>query len=103
MIDKFYTIGGATYTNIIDPKLKKYLIELERIINMVKVFIDEDICKGCELCTNVCPSKILELANDKINSKGYSPAICIDQDKCISCTFCAMICPDMAITINGVQ
>lgn len=65
-----------------------------------KVFIDEEVCKGCNLCTSVCPKHILILSKDKINSKGYSPSECIDQDACIACTFCAVICPDMAITIK---
>ncbi len=66
---------------------------------MQKVFVEEEVCKGCGLCVSVCPKKILILSPDTINSKGYSPSICIDQDACITCTFCATICPDMAITI----
>jgi len=67
---------------------------------MQKVFIDEDICKGCGLCITVCPKKILELSPDKINAQGYHPCECINQDECIACTFCATICPDIAITIK---
>jgi len=63
---------------------------------MVK--IDDERCKACGLCVEVCPTKILVLS-DKINSKGYHPVECIDQDKCIACTSCALICPDIAITV----
>lgn len=66
---------------------------------MQKIFVDEEVCKGCGLCVSVCPKKILELSPEKLNSKGYSPSTCIDQDACITCTFCATICPDMAITV----
>lgn len=67
---------------------------------MDKVFVDDEVCKGCGLCVSVCPKKILVLSEDKINSHGYSPVECINQDECITCTFCATICPDMALTIK---
>lgn len=65
-----------------------------------KVTIKEDICKGCGLCTTVCPVKILELDKNKINAKGYHPATSIDPEKCIGCANCATICPDVVITVE---
>lgn len=65
-----------------------------------RVTFNEDICKGCGLCTTVCPVHILELDKTKINAKGYHPAGCIDQEKCIACTNCATICPDVVITVE---
>ena len=41
---------------------------------MAKIIINEELCKGCGLCTTVCPKQILELSKDKLNSKGYHPA-----------------------------
>ena len=35
-----------------------------------KVTFNEDRCKGCELCTTVCPTKIVVMNKDKINVKG---------------------------------
>lgn len=67
---------------------------------MPKVTIDEIKCKGCSMCVAVCPKKILELANEKINAKGYHPAQCIDQSICIGCAFCATMCPDSVITVE---
>ncbi len=64
-----------------------------------KVYIDEGFCKGCGLCTGVCPSNILELDMGKITSKGYHPAHCIDESLCTGCATCALICPDVAITV----
>ncbi len=63
-----------------------------------KVIFDEERCKGCELCTTVCPKDIIKMA-ERINSHGYHPAEVIDQDKCISCGFCAQICPDVVIKV----
>ena len=31
-----------------------------------KITIDENICKGCELCVSVCPKKVLKLSETKL-------------------------------------
>jgi len=65
---------------------------------MEKVRILEKYCKGCGICIEVCPNKILAIG-DKSNEKGYFTAICLDQGKCISCALCAKVCPDVAIEV----
>ena len=65
---------------------------------MVK--FSENKCKGCGLCVQACPKKILRLSPDKLNSKGYHPAEITEQDKCISCAFCAVMCPDVIIKVE---
>ncbi len=65
---------------------------------MAKIIIDEERCKGCELCTVVCPKGILELSN-KINKKGYLVIQVTDMDACIGCGNCALMCPDIAIEV----
>ena len=67
---------------------------------MAFVTFDSDKCKGCGLCVTVRPKKIVVLAADKINSKGYSPAEVSDMSLCIGCAFCAKICPDCVITVE---
>ena len=67
---------------------------------MAKVTFNTELCKGCGLCVNVCPKKILELATDKINQKGHYPAQMTDQSQCIGCAFCATMCPDCVITVE---
>lgn len=66
---------------------------------MPKITVNEDICKGCGLCTTACPKKIIALS-DKLNKKGYHPACVIDMKKCIGCAMCATMCPDVAITVE---
>ena len=66
---------------------------------MPRVTIDPNYCKGCGLCIEACPRKILKFS-DQINAKGYHYSVCIDQDKCIACRFCYTTCPDVAITIE---
>ena len=67
---------------------------------MAKVIFDEQKCKGCELCTTVCPKKIVVMAKDRINSKGFHPAEVKEMDKCIGCKSCALICPDVVIVVE---
>ena len=65
-----------------------------------RVVIDEDRCKGCTLCTTACPQKVLVMANDRLNSRGYHPAQLADpQQRCTGCALCAVICPDATITV----
>lgn len=63
------------------------------------VVIDIDRCKGCGLCTNVCPVNILALSQDMFNAKGYHPVVVTDAEKCIGCASCARICPDVVFTV----
>jgi 2-oxoglutarate ferredoxin oxidoreductase subunit delta len=65
---------------------------------MPKPVFNEDRCKGCELCTTVCPKKIVVMAKH-FNAKGYRPATVIETDKCIGCALCARMCPDVVIEI----
>jgi 2-oxoglutarate ferredoxin oxidoreductase subunit delta len=67
---------------------------------MPKVIFKEDLCKGCELCTTVCPRGIVTIAKDRINKKGYNPATVTEMDKCTGCAFCARICPDVVIEVE---
>lgn len=70
------------------------------VILMAKVTIDIERCKGCKLCTGVCPKKIVVMDVNTFNSKGFHPASITDMDQCIGCAFCATICPDCAIEVE---
>lgn len=67
---------------------------------MANVIFNEDKCKGCQLCTTVCPKCIVHMATDRINSKGFHPAEVTEKEKCIGCAFCATICPDVVIEVE---
>lgn len=66
---------------------------------MALLTIDREACKGCGLCADVCPKKLLALSKE-INTKGYHPIAITDQSKCIACTFCARMCPDAVIKVE---
>lgn len=63
----------------------------------------ENRCKGCELCTTVCPVNIVVMNKKKINVKGYHPATVDEMEKCIACTNCATICPDAVIEVETID
>ena len=67
---------------------------------MAKLTIDTEKCKGCGLCTHVCPKQILELSKEKSNAKGYFVLTEKDPSKCIGCAFCAIMCPDCVIKVE---
>jgi 2-oxoglutarate ferredoxin oxidoreductase subunit delta len=63
-----------------------------------KIVINQQICKGCELCISFCPKKLITLA-DKLNQIGYVPASFKDDGECIACSSCALVCPEVAIEV----
>ena len=67
---------------------------------MNKVTFDADLCKGCALCAAVCPKKIIVMAPDTLNKKGFHPAQVDDMEKCIACAMCAQMCPDVVIKVE---
>jgi 2-oxoglutarate ferredoxin oxidoreductase subunit delta len=65
-----------------------------------KVTFDTNRCKGCELCTTVCPKHIVIIDTSMTNHKGYHPATVKEMDQCIGCASCAKMCPDSVITVE---
>ena len=64
-----------------------------------RIEIDAQHCKGCELCTTVCPQNVIKMS-DWFNAKGYRPAALVDPNgECTGCAVCAVICPDAVITV----
>ena len=77
----------------------KFLNMKGMIKAMAHIEVNENLCKGCEMCVHACPKKIIELDREKLNAKGYHPARLREADKCIGCKACAVMCPDIAITV----
>lgn len=75
-------------------------IKKRGVKRVVRVTIDENLCKGCGLCVRACPKHIIELSKTHINAKGYHPAEVTNMDACIGCTSCARTCPDVVIRIE---
>lgn len=67
---------------------------------MSRIVVLEEQCKGCLLCTTVCPQEIIR-QSERFNQHGYKVAEVRmeDMEKCIGCASCAMMCPDIAIRV----
>ena len=64
---------------------------------MAHIKIDENKCKSCYLCMDVCPKNCLKKSD--IIGKTGEPIIEFNNNmQCIGCAQCALICPDLAIT-----
>jgi 2-oxoglutarate ferredoxin oxidoreductase subunit delta len=64
----------------------------------VTILIDEENCKGCGLCVDVCPRQAMGLA-EHINSRGFHPVALLDAEKCTACAQCALMCPEACMKI----
>lgn len=66
------------------------------------VIINEERCKGCDLCVVACPVDVLALQPKEVNNRGYHFAYPKDAEKCIGCAACATVCPDGCIEVFRV-
>ena len=66
---------------------------------MATIKINENKCKGCKLCVEVCPHQLVR-QEKAINDQGYQYVALADPEgKCTGCTVCAIVCPDMCIEV----
>lgn len=68
-----------------------------------KLTFNSERCKGCGLCINFCPKKILAFDTGVFNGNGVHPVYMTDQASCIGCQSCALMCPDAIITIEKLE
>lgn len=64
-----------------------------------KLTFAESYCKGCGLCVDACPKKVLGIGK-RTNAKGYNVVENVKPDDCIGCAQCAAMCPDCVITVE---
>lgn len=60
------------------------------------VSIDVERCKGCDLCVQACPPKVLEMSAE-VNGMGYRYPVL--HDGCTGCTACQLVCPDYVFQV----
>ena len=72
--------------------------EATQTISGPLVIIDQEQCKGCALCVEICPQDVLRI-HETLNHLGFHPAA-YDGDGCTGCGVCFYACPEPgAITV----
>ena len=66
---------------------------------MSKIKLDVSRCKGCFLCTSVCPKGVL-IPSSQLGEKGFGTVQLKDEENCIGCGACYKMCPDYCIEIT---
>ena len=61
------------------------------------VTIDVERCKGCVLCIDVCPPRVLVMTEHEVNAMGYRYPVLLDG--CTGCELCHHICPDFCFEV----
>lgn len=57
-----------------------------------------ELCKGCGLCIEKCPTNVISWASD-LGAYGTN-RVEVKADGCITCKICAWHCPDAAISVT---
>lgn len=65
----------------------------------VEIEIDDDLCKGCEICVTFCPLRVFE-KSEQLNRRGYHVPVIVNPDACNACRLCDLLCPELAIIIT---
>ena len=61
------------------------------------VVIDTEACKGCDLCIDACPPRVLVMTKHEVNSRGYRYPLLVPG--CTGCKACSQICPDFVFQV----
>jgi 2-oxoglutarate ferredoxin oxidoreductase subunit delta len=64
----------------------------------VEIVINDNLCKGCEICINFCPKGVFS-ASDRLSARGYFIPEVTKPEDCTGCLLCEHMCPDLAITV----
>ncbi len=55
------------------------------------IVIHENLCKGCSICVDFCPTNVLEMKGSVVSVKNL--------EACTRCQLCDLRCPDFAIQV----
>jgi NAD-dependent dihydropyrimidine dehydrogenase PreA subunit len=58
-----------------------------------EIVVRHDWCKGCDICSRVCPEYSLAVDVD-------GTLAVVDTEVCTGCRLCELLCPDFAIAIH---
>ena len=72
-------------------------VSAETVVVRGTVVIDVEACKGCDLCIDACPPRVLVMTTHEHNSRGYRYPVLLPG--CTGCKACSQICPDFVFQV----
>jgi formate hydrogenlyase subunit 6/NADH:ubiquinone oxidoreductase subunit I len=58
----------------------------------LEITVHEQSCRGCEMCVDICPTKVFEMdAGERVCKVRHA-------EDCIACLSCTFLCPSQAIS-----
>jgi 2-oxoglutarate ferredoxin oxidoreductase subunit delta len=64
-----------------------------------RVAINNELCKGCNICIEFCPTDVFE-TSETLNRKGYYVPLVAKEQECTGCRVCDLMCPELAIVVT---
>lgn len=72
---------------------------MDRKAKPITVTVQEHLCKGCEICVKVCPTKVLAMrVEERVISRRMVAVV--NLNACTRCFLCEVFCPDFSLTIH---
>jgi len=70
----------------------------DKVLVRGTVVIDTELCKGCDLCIDACPPRVLVMTEGGVvNGRGYAYPQLLPG--CTGCRACSQICPDFVFQV----
>lgn len=85
--------AAEAVTQVVIPKKKKQRKKGKR---RGRVIVFPNWCKGCGLCVEFCPMKVLEQSGD-------GRVVVAHPEQCTACRWCELHCPDFAIFVTEID
>jgi 2-oxoglutarate ferredoxin oxidoreductase subunit delta len=82
--------------SVVEAVKEKEEVRPKRRLPRGHVTVFPNWCKGCGLCTEFCPTGVLEQGRD-------GRVIVANPEKCTACGWCELHCPDFAIFVTEIE
>ena len=79
---------------VADAKVPEVLPDPGGLTGPHEIQVRHDWCKGCDICSRVCPESCLAL---DLNGE----LAVVNEEACTGCRLCELLCPDFAISIRA--
>jgi ferredoxin len=86
-------ISGSDLLDVGGILIGKYMKKLEYLSGVSTLKLDQNLCIGCTLCSQVCPHAVF-IIEERL-------AQIVELDRCMECGACVGNCPVSALSVNA--